>query len=178
MGINIIEIKAKLRNEELIRAQLEKHNAWQKGIDTQTDTYFNAPAQGDRLKLREGSVENNLIYYKRSNTANPKLSEVILYSTKPGDQNLKNILTQLLGVKVVVRKKREIYFVENVKIHIDQVEGLGSFVEIEAIDEQDERTKSELQTQCEYFMNAFEIDQEDLLTFSYSDMLEEKLKTA
>ncbi|MBK9570243.1 MAG: class IV adenylate cyclase [Chitinophagaceae bacterium] len=84
-----------------------------------------------RLKLREGIIENNLIYYERTNQAGPKNSHFNLIAIEDA-KGLKEALTKSIGIKVVVRKKREIYHIANVKFHIDDVPGLGSFVEIEA----------------------------------------------
>ena len=84
------------------------------------------------------------------------------------------MLEAFLETLVVVDKNREIYFIDNVKFHIDRVKDLGSFVEIEAIDEAGVRDENALRVQCEYFLDLFEIQDEDLLTSSYSDMLAER----
>ena len=98
-------------------------------MDEQTDTYFNVP--NGRLKLREGNIENNLIFYERTNQAGPRI--LIFNLVKVEDaEGLKEALTKSNGIKVVVKKRREIYYINNVKFHIDEVPGLGSFVEIEA----------------------------------------------
>src|SRR3989338_11567539 len=126
-----IEIKAKSANQQAIREMLTSRNAVFKGTDHQIDTYFNV--SNGRLKLREGKIEKFLIYYERENIAGPKQSNVTLYATAPRS-SLKRILEKVLGVSVVVDKMREIFFIENVKFHLDRVQGLGTFVEIEAID--------------------------------------------
>ena len=91
-------------------------------MDEQTDTYFNVP--NGRLKLREGNIENNLIFYERSNQAGPKNSHFHLVKIEDA-KGLKEVLAKSMGVKVVVKKKREIYYINNVKFHIDEVPGLG-----------------------------------------------------
>src|SRR5690348_3858358 len=123
-----VEIKARHSNTDHVRSYLLSQNADFKGTDHQVDTYFNV-ASG-RLKLREGNIENNLIYYKRDNQAGPKSSHFHIVKV-PDSKSLKEILAQSLGIKVIVEKKREIYFIDNVKFHIDEVPGLGSFIEIE-----------------------------------------------
>lgn len=67
-----VEIKARCRNPEFIRNYLRSKNAKFTGVDKQTDTYFEVSA--GRLKLREGNIENNLIFYNRNNQAGPKCS--------------------------------------------------------------------------------------------------------
>jgi len=84
---------------------------------------------------------------------------------------LKEILTKALGILVVVDKKREIYFIDNVKFHIDIVENLGTFVEIEAIDNDGDIGKEKLLEQCQLYLDMFNIPQKDLISVSYSDLL-------
>jgi predicted adenylyl cyclase CyaB len=165
-----VEIKARCPDPERVRIVLRQREARFAGLDHQVDTYFRV-AQG-RLKLREGNIENALIYYRRPDAAGPKTSNVLLHPTGQGP-GLKEILAATLGVLVVVDKQREIHYLDNVKIHIDRVDGLGSFVEIEAAgDEQADR--GALETQCRELMTAFGIRKEDLVAESYSDLLVEK----
>ncbi|OYT41392.1 adenylate cyclase [Candidatus Pacearchaeota archaeon ex4484_26] len=163
-----IEIKAKLRNQKRIKEILKSRNADFKGIDHQIDTYFNV--NFGRLKLREGDIENYLIYYAREDKYGPKQSNVILHELN-SDSPLKEILTKSLGVLVIVDKKREIYFIDNVKFHLDDVQGLGKFVEIEAIDKQGNIGKEELLEQCNFYLDLLKISEKDLISVSYSDLL-------
>ncbi len=159
-----IEIKARCRNPEQVRTILRQRDAHFAGVDHQVDTYFRV-SQG-RLKLREGNIENALIYYRRPNEDGPKTSDVLLHVPSPG---LKDVLAAALGVLVAVEKQREIYYLDNVKVHVDRVEGLGSFVEIEAAGDED-ADRARLETQCRELMKAFAIRDEDLIGESYSDM--------
>ena len=169
-----IEIKAHTTDPDRIRDFLITNHAEFRGTDHQIDTYFKVPT--GRLKLREGNIENYLIFYHRPNQLGSKQSDVILYKTKPGSP-IKQILTQSLGVLVVVDKKREIYFIDNVKFHIDQVTGLGSFMEIEAIDTNGDIGRDKLLEQCQHYMRALDVAEQDLITNSYSDMMVEKAYT-
>ena len=139
-----------------------------KGTDLQTDTYFNVPT--GRLKLRQGNIENSLIYYERRNDAGPKQSDFSLVQVQDGEA-LKEVLTRSLGIKVVVEKQREIYFIENVKFHIDSLRQLGNFVEIEASDKYMPLSLEQLRDQCNYYIEQFAIKKEDMVNVSYSDML-------
>lgn len=163
-----VEIKARCADPERIEKILRAQNARYIGVDHQIDTYFNVP--NGRLKLREGNIENHLIFYQRDNQAGPKKSEVILYSSKP-DSTLKSALLASIGEKVIVDKKRAIYFIANVKFHVDNVRGLGSFMEIEAIDRTDTLPLDKLHEQCRTFMDLLQISDADLIDVSYSDML-------
>lgn len=163
-----IEIKARCANPQRIRELLLAKGAEFRGVDPQIDTYFQTP-QG-RLKLREGRIENSLVYYEREDREGPKQSNVSLVPLT-ANSGLKGILTRVLGVLVVVKKQREIYFIENVKFHLDVVDGLGSFVEIEAIDAEGTIGKDTLLAQCQEFLRLFAIKPEDLVAMSYSDLL-------
>lgn len=163
-----IEIKARTAVTDKIREILKLNNAEFIGVDHQVDTYFNV--YSGRLKLREGNIENHLIYYERENTKGPKKSSVILYKNSP-ESNLKEILTRSLGVVIVVDKYREIYFLENVKFHLDNVMGLGTFVEIEAIDKDGSIGNTKLLEQCNFYFDLLLISKDDLIATSYCDML-------
>ena len=163
-----VEVKAKCNDPSFIRDYLLVNNAVFKGLDEQTDTYFNVP--NGRLKLREGNIENNLIFYERTNQASPKSSHFHLVKVEDV-KGLKEVLAKSIGIKVAVKKKREIYYIRNVKFHIDEVPGLGSFIEIEAGNVLADLSEEKLKEQCDFYLNEFKIRQDDLIEVSYSDML-------
>jgi adenylate cyclase class 2 len=165
----IVEFKAHCRDHDRIREILKSKNARFAGEDHQIDTYFRV--HNGRLKLREGNIENSLIFYSRSNQAGPKQSAVTM-SAVPAGSDMRVVLSKALGVLVTVDKRREIYFVENVKIHLDRVEQLGEFVEVEAIGSAAEAAK--LQEQCDRFLFDFGVAEADLVAESYSDLLMNK----
>lgn len=167
-----VEIKAKCPDAHFIRRYLQANDANFIGTDEQTDTYFNV--QNGRLKLREGNIEKNLIYYNRENKAGPKQSMFRLVKVEDA-AGLKETLKDSLGIKVIITKRREIYYIGNVKFHIDEVPGLGSFIEIEAGNILADLSKEQLKEQCDYYLAAFNIQPEDLIEVSYSDMLIENL---
>jgi predicted adenylyl cyclase CyaB len=123
--------------------------------------------------LREGDIENALIFYERENKSGPKKSKILLYKSSP-NSTLKEILENALGILAIVDKKREIYFIDNVKFHLDDVEGLGSFMEIEAIDEDGSIGEEKLLEQCQFYLDLFNISVEDFISCSYSDLILEK----
>jgi predicted adenylyl cyclase CyaB len=167
MHINF-EFKAKHRDIAEAERILLNNQPRFIGEDHQIDTYFHVP--NGRLKLREGTIEQALIFYQRSNVAGAKQSDVILYQHK-ADDNLKRLLIQSLGIKAVVDKKRKIYFIDNVKFHFDTVASLGTFVEVEAIDKDGSIGLDKLKEQCRHFEELLGITKEDFIAESYSDML-------
>jgi predicted adenylyl cyclase CyaB len=162
-----IEIKARCNDLDKIRSILKTKNALFKGVDNQVDTYFNSKI--GRLKLREGNIESNLIFYDRiEDEKESKESEIILF--KNIDDDLKKILIKSNGIKVIVDKKREIHFINNIKFHIDVVKNLGEFIEIECI-KKDNLTKEDLVKQLEEYKSKLSIKEVDLISESYSDLL-------
>lgn len=168
MNIKNFEFKAKVDDIEKYENKLLTLNPEFRGLDHQIDTYFNA--QHGRLKLREGNIENSLINYDRENISGAKESQIILYQHEPNIA-LKNILTRQLGVKIIVDKKRKIYFIDNVKFHFDIVENLGKFIEVEAIDNKEEFTIEELKEQCNKYFDFFELTELNIIDKSYSDLI-------
>ncbi len=168
MNIINFEFKARAKDLEGLEQKLLALKPMFKGEDHQLDTYFNV-SKG-RLKMREGNIENSLIFYERKNDADAKQSDVILYEHQPS-ASLKNILVKLHGIKVIVDKRRRIYFIDNVKFHFDQVKDLGSFVEVEAQANAKNADVEKLKRQCNQYFELFELHQEDYVNLSYSDLL-------
>ena len=168
MGSLSLEIKARCPDPSKVRAILKSRRARFKGLDRQIDTYF--CVSSGRLKLREGHIENVLIYYQRTNQKNSKRCDSVLYESRDAS-TLKKILTTSLGVLVTVNKDREIYFIRNAKFHIDRVKRLGSFVEIEVFERKGMRDPALLKKQCRDFQELLGIRPGDLVPDSYSDMI-------
>ncbi|HMJ48052.1 MAG TPA: class IV adenylate cyclase [Ferruginibacter sp.] len=168
MAIKIIEFKARVNNIHELENKLKSFEPDFIGEDHQVDTYFNV--EKGRLKLREGNIENSLIWYQRDNVAGAKRSDVILYK-HVANKELKTILEKLHGILVVVDKRRKIYFIGNIKFHFDTVAGLGEFIEVEAIDNNGDVSIDILEEQCRKYAALFEIKKENYVAGSYSDMV-------
>lgn len=163
-----VEFKARCADLDAARTTLLRLGATGPDVDHQIDTYFHVPS--GRLKLREGTVEHALIHYERPDTAGPKRSDVTLCPTPEDASALKAVLTAALGVAGVVDKRREIYWAENVKLHLDRVEGLGTFVEVEAIALQGQ-PEEVLREQCEGWLRALGVGEGDFVGTSYRDLV-------
>lgn len=164
------EIKAKSskKKQREIRNHLKSISAKFIGTDNQIDTYFKIPE--GRLKIRRGNIENAWIHYDRQNQKDPKKSEIEFYRI-PKNSQLEKLTRKNHQVLVKVIKKREIYFLDNMRFHIDQIKDLGNFFEIEAISKNNLFPEDKIKKQCEYYKNIFEIKEEDLISESYSDMI-------
>jgi len=96
----------------------------------QEDVFFHC-SRG-RLKLRRLPGRAELIAYERPDAAGPKESRYVVYPTDDPD-GLQNALSLAPGVRGVVRKRRTLYLIGPTRVHLDRVEGLGDFVELEVV---------------------------------------------
>jgi adenylate cyclase, class 2 len=162
-----VEVKVKYAHLEAVEKTLLAHNARFVGTDHQTDKYYNVP--NGRLKIRRGNIENQLIFYRRNESADLKQSEIVLL---PIDDKLEFVLDNILSTSVVVKKARKIFFINNAKFHLDEVEGLGRFVEIEIIDSMGTLPKEELAADCEKYVELLDLrNGGEFVPQSYSDLL-------
>jgi homotetrameric cytidine deaminase len=136
-----LELKARDPDPERTRAAAAAFGAADEGILRQRDTYF--PAPGGRLKLREQRPGGaHLIAYDRTDEAQERESRYHLADV-PDPAATRTALAAALGITVVVEKQRRLLLAGNVRIHLDEVEGLGSFVELEAVVPADAPTAAE-----------------------------------
>jgi len=168
-----VELKARCADPAHVRAVLDAAGADFRGVDEQRDVYYEVP--NGRLKLRRGTIERALIFYQRADEAKVKPSHVTMsrleQAGEPALDDLEGTLAAALGVRTVVEKRREIYFVNNVKFHLDEVPGTGSFVEIEAIESPEARDEETLRAQCEAWRTRLGIATNDLIADSYMDLV-------
>jgi len=169
MDVLSLEIKSKIDDPKRIESLLKLKNARFIGEDRQIDTYFSI--NNGRLKLRQGKIENTLIYYQRPESKGIKRSIVKIQKLSSDNEALRNILDRTIGILTVVDKKRKIFFIDNVKFHIDDVRELGSFIEIEALDTTGNLTEENLKDQCEYYIDYLHLDRAKFIDKSYSDMV-------
>jgi predicted adenylyl cyclase CyaB len=164
-----IEIKARVRDFKAIQARAQKLTDTPLQVIPQEDTFFNV--EKGRLKLRTlASDQAQLIFYTRPDQEGPKRSDYhITYSQDP--QNLKRVLELAYGIRGVVKKTRYLYLVGQTRIHLDDVEGLGQFMELEVVLE-DGQSDAEGQKIAEELMNALGVERTDLIDGAYMDLLQ------
>ncbi|MFH4982058.1 hypothetical protein AB6A40_008767 [Gnathostoma spinigerum] len=137
----------------------------------QHDVFFSSP--NGRLKLRnilKGSKKSaELIFYDRPDDDGPKLSEFVRVPVEH-PQILRQVLEKSMGVIAEVRKKRMVYIYNQTRIHIDHVEGLGSFIELEVCLHENQ-TVEEGQRMANEIAAQLCIDKCDLVRGSYMDLL-------
>jgi predicted adenylyl cyclase CyaB len=164
-----IEIKARARNFADLRQRAEALSDTPAQVIHQEDTFFQITR--GRLKLRQLSPDHGqLVYYERTDASGPKRSDyIIAESSDPAA--LKAALTAALGVRGVVRKRRSLYMVGQTRIHLDEVEGLGEFMELEVV-LRPEQSDVEGQAIAQDLMTRLDVQEEDLLEGAYMDLME------
>jgi len=160
-----IELKARLHDREWALDVCRALDASFRGNIFQRDTYF--PVPSGRLKLRESDPgDDYLVYYRRPDTAEAKGCD---YSIEVVNRSLRGILIESLGTLAVVEKKRTLFLWKNVRIHLDEVTGLGSFIEFEAV-LSDEFDDADGHAKVAFLREQFGITSADLLETSYLEM--------
>ena len=167
-----IEIKARVQNFEEIRRRSEQLSDIPVEVIPQEDIFFNT-SQG-RLKLRILSGDRGqLIYYTRPNQEGPKRSDYhIFYTSNPAD--LRHVLALAYGIRGVVRKTRYLYLVGHTRVHLDDVEGLGQFMELEVV-MQEGQSDAEGQAIAEGLMASLGVARSDRIEGAYIDIFEHKI---
>jgi adenylate cyclase class IV len=177
-----LELKARCPDLARVRRAAIERGAVVHGILHQTDTYF-LVANG-RLKIREireerieiagvgpGADRAELIWYDRPDDREPRACNYKVVPTSDATA-VSAALTPALGVRGIVRKRRELLLWRNVRIHLDTVEGLGTFIEFEAVIAPDEdRSPQVSATRIDELRQALAISEGDLISHSYSDLL-------
>ena len=166
-----VEIKARLQDigaQRRIAGSLAKTPAT---ILHQVDTFFVVPS--GRLKLRTfGDGSGELISYRRADQSGPKSSDYQIYRTA-SPAGLRVTLEHALGIRGVVTKTRELYLVGRTRVHLDQVESLGDFLELEVVLESGEDVHVG-QQEAQQLMDALRVTPQDLIQTAYIDMLEQR----
>jgi predicted adenylyl cyclase CyaB len=134
----------------------------------QDDTFFTCP--NGRLKLRAFSdAEGELIFYRRDDQAGPKQSFYLRSRTADPD-GLREVLRLAHGVAGRVIKARTLYLVGRTRVHLDRVQGLGEFVELEVVLEDDESADDGVR-EAHALMARLGIEPSQLVDVAYVDLL-------
>jgi predicted adenylyl cyclase CyaB len=164
-----IEIKARIKDLDRLRARAEELSDVPGELISQEDTFFLVPS--GRLKLRVLAPDRGeLIYYERADASGPRPSDYIISPTSD-PESLKALLSTALGVRGVVRKQRWLYLVGNTRIHLDEVAALGSFLELEVVLDPGQTAEAGEQTAVA-LMTKLGIETGDLVEMAYIDLVQ------
>lgn len=164
-----IEAKASYQHISVAEGACRAKGCLEGGVARQVDTYFDVP--DGRLKVRECSTSGNkLIFYSRSDKDSPRTSQFLVLPVFDNVEVLKDILKKVLPMRVVVRKHRHLYLCEKLQIHLDTVENLGTFVELEyPIENEDDRSQAAKTIEAAFTWLG--IEPRDMIAVSYADLL-------
>jgi predicted adenylyl cyclase CyaB len=166
-----VEIKARVWDMDAVRARAQALSDAPAVVLEQEDTFFHVPE--GRLKLRifpDGKGE--LIAYRRADSVEPRTSEYFVVRTSQPTR-LAALLGRALGIRGIVRKRRLLYLAGRTRMHLDDVEGLGAFLELEVMltDGEDEAAG---ETIARRLLADLGVRDEDRVAAAYIDLLEEE----
>lgn len=163
-----IEFKARVADYEKMKSAMQRITEALPSLLEQKDVYYNV--KKGRAKLRTiNAGRHELIIYRRNDIAGPKSSKYIRIKVKHY-KLVDRIMSGLFGVRGVIRKQRTLFLKSNVRFHLDRVEELGDFMEIEYIVAPLE-DKEKARTQVDQLLRALHIREDMLVTHSYIDLL-------
>ncbi len=164
-----VEIKARAGNVAELTARVARMATSGPEEIAQDDTFFSCPE--GRLKLRAfAGGAGQLIFYKRPDREGPKTSSYRIAPVEDADA-LRETLAAALGPAGRVRKRRTLFLIGRTRVHIDRVEGLGDFLELEVVLEEGEPDADGVR-EVEELLAALEIPQSALVDRAYVDLLE------
>lgn len=163
-----LEFKARFDDLALASRRASAMGARSSGHWRETDTYFNV--SHGRLKLRQTDIQQagTLIYYERPDEAHSRFSEYHLVRVDYPEE-FRFVLSAALGVSAVVSKKRALFTYVNTRIHLDSVDRLGCFVELETV----VQNQSEVAVRAEHdrIKQALGLDECEVVPISYGDLV-------
>ena len=163
-----IEIKARIASVEAIEPRAAALADQGPIAISQDDTFFHC--KSGRLKLRVfGATDGELIFYRRADQPGPKESFYERASTA-SPANLREVLSLAYGQSGRVVKQRTLYLVGRTRVHLDRVEGLGHFLELEVVLEDDEPPEAGMR-EAHLLMSRLGIEPSDLIETAYVDLL-------
>jgi homotetrameric cytidine deaminase len=164
-----VELKARDPDPDATAARCAALGAEDAGVLVQRDTYF--AARRGRLKLREqGELGDELIAYRRPDGMQPEQSRYVRAPVAEPEV-LREALHAALGTVVIVAKRRRLFVWENVRIHLDDVDGLGTFLELEAIVAPDGSDLQDARAKVARLRQELVVTDDSLVAEGYSELL-------
>ncbi|KAK3914604.1 Putative adenylate cyclase MJ0240 [Frankliniella fusca] len=161
-----VEIKAAIANFEAFLLKAKHLGDGAAKTFRQVDTFYEVP--NGRLKLREQEGQDpQLVFYDRPDKDGPKLSDYECCYL-PANTNLKSVLSRAIPVKGVLKKSRTLIMIGQTRVHIDRVEGLGDFMELE-VQLSDNETVQDGDNIAKSLMEKLGVAEENLVRGAYMD---------
>jgi len=162
-----VEIKARIESVDILLPRIKALADSGPFEILQDDTFFSCP--NGRLKLRALSeTEGQLIFYQRPDKAGPKESFYVIFPTAEPN-SLREVLSLAYGQSGRVRKHRTLFLVDRTRVHLDRVDGLGYFLELEVVLSEKEPTEAGVLVAHE-LLAKLDISQDQLIEGAYVDL--------
>lgn len=168
LGLQNIETKARVSGLDRVRALALELGASDRGTFDDTDTYFRVAHGRLKLRVTRGTPGGSLIAYRRPDQLESRISDYRLVAVSDADA-LREVLAETLGVLATVRKSRHLLIYGATRIHLDEVEGLGTFIELETVI--DNQNRDAAGAEHLFLRDWLELDQNEIVPVSYSDLL-------
>jgi predicted adenylyl cyclase CyaB len=163
-----IEIKARIADQRAVEKRVASLAGSGPEEIRQRDVFFQT--RRGRLKLRIFHARHGeLIYYERADRRGPKLSTYVRAETNRPSA-VQAALSRACGVRGIVEKRRRVYLVGKTRIHLDDVAGLGTFLELEVVLSPREKAR-EGQRIAERLMKRLGIRKQSLVDCAYLDLI-------
>ncbi len=163
MPLNL-ELKTRIDSHKKIKIILNDIGAENMGTLNQKDIYYKVPDV--LLKLRTENGNESLIFYNRDEKSVNRWSDynVLKFADRIGE----NFLNRIFSVEVTVQKKRELYLYDNTRVHLDTVNSLGKFIELETLVV---TSKTDAQRRFERIIDLLELHGVEEIRKSYRDLM-------
>ena len=164
-----LELKIRVISHQALKKILEQIGAQNKGILNQKDVYYSVP--NGLLKLRIENLNESLIFYNRNENDKNRWSdfEVLKFTHGKGEKFFSN----LFDVEVIVKKKRELFYYDDTRIHLDTVKFLGKFLELETLVI---NGKVDAKNRFSKIISLLKLDESKQIRKSYRDLLIDSTK--
>lgn len=164
-----LEIKIRILNSEEIKKKVLEIKAKPMGILHQFDTYF--IVGNSRLKLREEKNKSYFVYYKRPDILDSKFSKYYILNIPIYFSRVaKKLFSFIFDVKVVIKKTRDLFLYKNTRIHLDKVDNLGEFIEIETVFIENDK-EDDLKREHYFVIDFLGLKNLEKVKESYSDLM-------
>jgi len=159
-----LELKIRVTSHQSLKKILEQIGAENKGMLKQKDVYYSVP--NGLLKLRIENGNESLIFYNRNENDENRWSdfEVLQFANAKGEK----FFSKLFDVEIIVKKKRELFYYDDTRIHLDKVNNLGKFLELETLVI---NGKADAQKRFAKIISLLKLDESKQIRKSYRDLL-------
>jgi predicted adenylyl cyclase CyaB len=167
--VHNIEIKVPLPERPAVERRLEELGAQRQWARRQRDTFFEVVSGWLKLREAEGAGPELIAYQRSTAETGPRPSEYEI-AALPDAELWKRLLGRVLPQEVVVAKERTLWLYRHTRIHLDRVDDLGDYLELETVAR--EIDLAEAREESDHVIEALHLDRSTFLARPYRDLLQ------